>query len=134
MIQLVYIGACQSGRSGLAHGYVPLGPAGELTGRAMTFADRLADFPPGSQIRFETEGEAIVPTSAVFERTWPDADLVTLWTAAHEAAVSSARAYESDPPLRLEEILRPLREAYHGLGAVERAHLIAQVVRLIVGT
>jgi len=134
-VALVYVGATI--RDGaIVHSYAPLGPSDELSERAWIYPAPLTDHPPGSQLAFEHapgDRRQVIPITGRYVRAWPDAAASSTWVAAHEAVIAGAHAFEQDPPPRLVEILEPLRVAYSQLGEGDRAILIAQVVRSIVG-
>ena len=135
-VELIYVGAVRR-RGELVQMYGPISKDGTTLGaRGLLFRRALTDDPPGSRLEVDCNPEdedEIYTDKPRYLGVWHNAEEVASWRAAHDAVLASEKARGDELPASLKEHLRPVRQAYTGLGDAERAVLIAQVVLHVAG-
>lgn len=136
MVELVFVGAVRR-RGRLVYMYGRISQDGTALGtEGMVYPRPITDDPPGSRLELqadEDDDRELYLDTARFLGTWPDGPEVAAWRAAHDAIMAGQQAQDAPAADGLEDQLRPIRTAYMGLSAPERAILLSQVVLHITG-
>ncbi len=131
-VEYVYGGVLMH-EDALMHSYMRL-KGGKLD-EAILYEQKLSKHKPGSVIKFialDSE-DALVKSSAVYQRMWDEPEQVAMWNAMTCALVASEEAYLKEAPAHPLELLDAYAAAYEALEPRERAVFLGQICAYIAG-